>query len=175
MLRRDCKSHLTKDYDKAIPQPKIGITETAKATENLIQLFDKTEELLIKADANIALLKKAYPDFFYTYTSLRRIVNYARRKMAMQILATDAASGAQLGGTHFTIETAEADGLKADSGTDLVKIIKKASAKGGSNIKTLTEGKYIITASRPGYITQTMIVIVIKGEFTKVKVELVQE
>ena len=175
MLRRDCKSHLTKDYDKAIPQPKIGITETAKATENLVQLFDKSEELLIKADANIALLKKAYPDFFYTYTSLRRIVNYAKRKLAMQLFATDAASGETLAGTLLVIETAGTDGLKATMGSDLVKMVKKAAAKGGSNIKNLAEGKYIITASRPGYITQTITVIVIKGEFTKVKVELVME
>jgi len=174
----DVTTHLRasiKTYDKAIPQPKLGITETANATENLGLLFDKTAELLTTADAIIALMKKAYPDFFNTYTTLRKIVNYGRRKLAMQIFVIDAATGARLAGTHLIVETAETEGVKAASGPDLVKVVKKASAQGGSNIKTLAEGKYIITASRPGYITQTITVNVVKGEFTKVNIELVKE
>ena len=141
-------------YNKAIPQPRLGIEESVKVTTTLAQYFAKNDALLKKMD---------------------KLMNYAKRSLAMLLQVIDAATRESLANANVVIETAVPEGMKASSGADLVKVVKKTESKGGSRVKSLAEGSYIITVSRPGYVTHTVTVTVVKGELCKVVIELVKE
>ena len=162
-------------YNKAIPQPRLGIEESVKVTTTLAQYFAKNDALLKKMDKLMKLAEKSDPDFVRTFFSLRKITNYAKRSLAMLQQVIDAATRESLANANVVIETAVPEGMKASSGADLVKVVKKTESKGGSRVKSLAEGSYIITVSRPGYVTQTVTVTVVKGELCKVVIELVKE
>ena len=70
---------------------------------------------------------------------------------------------------------ANEDGKSAKAGADLMKNVKFTSLKGNFDIRTMTEGRYLLTVSKLGYITQVISVNVVSGEMCRVAVNLVKE
>ena len=73
------------------------------------------------------------------------------------------------------IEMANEDGKSPKDGADLMKNDKFTSPKGNFDIRTLPEGRYLLTVSKLGYITQVISVNVVAGEMCRVAVNLVKE
>jgi hypothetical protein len=73
------------------------------------------------------------------------------------------------------IEMANEDGKSAKAGADLMKNVKFTSLKGNFDIRTMPEGRYLLTVSKLGYITQVISVNVVSGEMCRVAVNLVKE
>jgi len=164
-----------KAYDEAVSKPRMSKDEASRVNENINRIFGNNEVLFKKMDALVGMVKESDPDFYNSYFGFRKVVNYGRRPLALQVLVTDAATGEGLPKTQLLIEPAGNGAMKAASGANLVKVVKRTEAKGGSKLKSLPEGTYTITASRPGYATQTLSVTLVKGELGKVTIELAKE
>lgn len=70
---------------------------------------------------------------------------------------------------------ANEDGKSAKAGADLMKNVKFTSPKRNFDIRTLPEGRYQLSVSKLGYITQVISVNVVAGEMCRVVMNLVRE
>ena len=70
---------------------------------------------------------------------------------------------------------ANEDGITPKAGADLMKNVKFTSLKGNFDIRTMPEGRYLLTVSKLGYITQVISVNFVAGELCRVVVNLVKE
>jgi len=90
-----------------------------------------------------------------------RVVLYRSRSLAGMCRVTDAASTKAVAGATLTFTQ------------DEVPVLKKRSAKGGGcRIKSLPNGTYTLTVSRPGYTTQTLTVQISNTKQTTINVAL---
>jgi len=160
-------------YSKSIPEPKMSIDENKQVTTQLQELFKKNDILYKKADALIKLFKDSHTDFYNSYTNLRKVVASGKGNRALNILVRDAITGKGLPNVQLIIEPADPVAKAAtSSGADLTKNVKMSSAKGGSTTKTLPDGKYLVTASRADYATQTASFDVVKGVMANVVINM---
>jgi hypothetical protein len=89
----------------------------------------------------------------------------------LQASATEINSGEPISKATFTF--APSNGLlksAATNGKD--NIVKKTAAKGKFNIKSMPEGTYTVTITKPGYKDQVVTVSVVSGELAKLDVVL---
>lgn len=70
------------------------------------------------------------------------------------------------------IEEIIAEGTTKKGGSELAKVVKITSGKGGFKLNALPEGSYTLTASKLGYNTEVVTIHVIHGEMCKVEIEL---
>lgn len=162
-------------YTAAQPQPKLGLNETRQATLNLDALIKDNDAILKKLDALMELLRANNPGFYSTYKNLRRVVVLGKATLAMKVTVKDEGSGAGIPRVKLNIEETPEEGHTPISGSELAKNVKFTFSNGGCNIKTLPEGRYTLTLSKPGYITQVLQVNVVAGERCDVDIKLVKE
>ena len=174
LLITNINKNLT-DYAAAVPQPKLGITETRQSTLGLNAVIKENSEILKKFDALFELIRTDNPVLFNSYKSLRKVVVYGKSSLAMKIMVQDAVTGAGVPKVKYTIEKATEDGKAPAGGADLQKNVKLTAESGGSNIKNLPEGKYTLTFSKLGYVTEVVQVNVVAGERCDVLAQLVAE
>jgi hypothetical protein len=163
------------DYAAAVPQPKLGITETKQSTLGLNAVIKENSEILKKFDALFELIRMDNPALYNSYKTLRRVVIFGKSSLAMKVMVQDANTGAGVPKVKYTIEKTTEDGKAHSGGSELQKNVKLTADSGGSNVKNLPEGKYTLTFSKLGYITQVVEVNVIAGERCDVMVQLVAE
>lgn len=163
-----------KAYSTSITKPKMGIDALKQITSDLDKAFKQDDLLFSKADKLVKLFKDSQPVFHDSYFNLRKIINTGKGSFAMQILVKDAETGVGLPKVKIVIEAVEGTEKKATTGADLVKNVKISSAKGGSNTKTMPDGKYTATVSRPDYITQTVSFTIVGGIMTNVVINMVK-
>ena len=161
-------------YSAAITQPKLSVDEIKQITSELEKSFKKLEDLFKKVDKLIKLFNNSHTVFHDSYFNLRKIINYGKGTLAMQVLVRDAETNTGLTKVKLLIEKVDADGKKLTKGSDLVKIVKISSAKGGSKMKTLSDGNYTLTASRPDYVTQMINFSIVGGIMTNVVIDMVK-
>jgi hypothetical protein len=89
------------------------------------------------------------------------------------VLDADTQEGSQKG--KIGIEMANEDGKSAKAGADLMKNVKFTSPKGNFDIRTLPEGRYLLTESKLGYVIKVISVNVAAGEMCRVVMNLVRE
>jgi hypothetical protein len=92
----------------------------------------------------------------------------------MQVLVKDAVTGEGIQKVMVVIEAANGEGTKQMSGADLAKNVKRTSKKGGFKLKSLPEGTYNLTASKPGFVTEVLTVNVVTGEMSNVAFKFVK-
>lgn len=159
-------------YSETLAKPKVAISQTKTATENLRRLFKEADELLTKRmDLDIELFKTALPEFYSQYKTARIIISTGESTISVLGNVTLAGSNEPIKGVIFSF-TAQNDGLMktATSGTQK-PIVKKSAAKG--NFRTnLPEGTYTVNVSKIGFKEQVLTLTVASGETTNLKVEL---
>ena len=154
-----------KSFVNAIPDPRLAKVDKKQATDQLIILFNQAEELLIKSDLLVGIVKLNQPIFFAGYKSVRAIIDRVGRGLQLKISVVDKSSGESIRGALCQLiheNTANKSGI----------ISKKTATKGSTNIKSLDEGKYNLTVSKSGYKTEIQIVYVTKNEFASVIIKL---
>lgn len=120
------------------------------------------------------LLESTYPAFRRSYFNLRKIIDYGKTTLALQLFAKDASSGEGLPKVKLDIEPVMIDG-KAAVGSDLAKNVKVTSKDGSCNVKPMPDGKYMVTARRPGYADVVTYFTIVGGIMTKEVIEMVKE
>jgi hypothetical protein len=162
-------------YATAIPQPKLGIDENKQITSELNRYIKANDAILRKMDALAELQKASNPVYYASYRNLRKVVQFGKGSLAMtgSVLDADTQEGIQK--VKIGIEMANEDGKTPKAGSELMKNVKFTSPKGNFDIRTMPEGRYLLTVSKLGYITQVMSVNVVAGEMCRVVVNLVKE
>jgi len=155
-----------------IPKPKENVKDKAEVLLAFRKLMKETDAMFLEMDAIMLIVRYEKPEFYAHYTSSRVVVNTGVRKLAVQCKFTDAVTGLGLKGVKTVFELVTDAEMKAAATADLVKNVKKSSAKGGLNIKTMPAGTYLVTVSKQGYVTQTATIYVNEGELTTLTLAL---
>lgn len=159
---------LIKDYNAVIPDPRLAIIEKKQATERLAELFQTVDQLLVKADLLVGIVKLSQPMFYAGYKSSRIIVDRNGRGLQIKILVVD-----QLDKQAIKNVTCKLMPVKPSSKAK--PILKKTAGKGIAFVKSLDEGEYNITAAKVGYKERSSKIYVTKNQFEKVVIEMEKE
>lgn len=151
------------DFKAVMDSPKIGHTEKKQITDQLALLFEEEITLLDKIDLLVDMMKNTQPEFYAEYFDTRKVV-YHSGSLAIKGKITDAVTGAPLSGVNVSFVL---DGA--------VKLEKTTADGGGFTIKTLSEGTYLVTASRIDYASQTLPVTVLANELCVINIALVKK
>ena len=150
-----------KTFVEAIPKPRLSKIYKKLETEKLVALFHQAEELLVKSDLLVGIVKLSQPNFFAGYKSARVIVDRVGRGLQLKITVVDQSDGKAVKGAWCQ--------LVPENATDKSGLLsRKSAAKGSTNFKSLDEGRYMLTVRKSGYGTKNQIVTVVKGEFERV-------
>ena len=162
------------NFDKSIGQPRLGTTETSKATKQLIAQFKSSDAALDNIDTAVEIIRLTQVDFYNGYKSVRKLINTGGSKLAIKGIVTDAATGAGLKGAIvlFTLSgdltlTKSAKGVNGKS-----SFIKKTAAKGGFRVRSAADGTYEIVVELPGYQKTTAKVSVVSGQMSALTIAL---
>ena len=70
---------------KAIPEPRFAKIDKKQATDQLVILFNQSDELLFKSDLLVGIVKLNQPIFFAGYKSARAIIDRVGRGLKLKI------------------------------------------------------------------------------------------
>lgn len=158
------------NFDKTIGQPRLGTTDTSKATKQLAVLFKNAEATLEDIDTVIDIIKLPQVDFYKGYKSVRKLVDRGST-LAIKGKVTDVITGEALKGAKIT--------FTLNGGATLAKGIngksvftKKSAKKGGFLVPTAVDGTYDVTAELPGYKIGNTKISVVSGQMSIVEIAL---
>jgi hypothetical protein len=158
-------------FNVSIPKPRLGIDERKQATQQLSVLFKTLHTAFDNMDAAVEIVRLTQPSFYNGYKTARRVIVTGSGSIAAKGVVTDAATGEPLKGAKVVIATANGT-AKLKAANDNGEIVKKTADKGGYTIKSLPEGTYTFTVSRPGYRDAVVTVNVTDGHLSVVNVKL---
>jgi len=159
------------NFSGAIPKGRVGTTDGEQSTQQLATLFNTLKTNWAKIDKLVAMVQTAQPNFYQEYLNVRKVISTGNGSFALQASATEINSGEPISKATFTF--APSNGLlksAATNGKD--NIVKKTAAKGKFNIKSMPEGTYTVTITKPGYKDLVVTVSVVNGELAKLDVIL---
>lgn len=156
---------LIDDFEKSMPAQRINATNKKLNTAKLADHIEKVDRSLVQIDALIKILTSTEPTLCITYELSRKVLNYGIRTIAIRGLITDSATKIGLKGVTIAF-------LNADGTTMQPLIVKKTAAKGGFNIKSFTEGVYLIKMTKVGYNDLTSTHTIVNGELCKINAEM---
>jgi Carboxypeptidase regulatory-like domain len=156
-------------FDASLAKPRVGITEKAKATNELNKLFESADSMLENIDTAVKIIRRKEPNFYKGYTSNRMLVDTGSGKIALKASVKELTNGEPVHAALFTF-THEAD--KYAGGTGIGEIAKKTTKKGNFHIKNMKAGTYKVVVSKPGYKDKAVTVSITDGERSDLNVEL---
>jgi len=160
------------NYDGFVEKPRLGIVDRRSATAQINVIFKSTDEVLIKLDALMPVVRKKQPVFFDDYFKARKIISNERRSLSFAAKITDSATGIPIGSATLVFTLANDEKKAASTGADLAKNVKRTGPQGHANLKSLPQGTYTVTISKPGYVTQTVTIYVVDGELCNLEVAM---
>lgn len=149
-------------YNVSIPKPRLGIADKKGATLQLALLLKSVDDNLLKIDTLVEVVRMLQPAFYSEYKNVRKIIESGVSSLTAKGKVTDSVSGDGLKGV--TVK------FTAENNSDVV--VKRTADKGGFNVKTLSEGTYNVTVSKPGYKDAVVTVNVTNGELSVIDVKL---
>ena len=163
------------NFNAAIPKPRLGINDKKQATTQLASLLDTVDINLSKIDTLAEIVRTTQVNFYNGYKNARRIVETGVGSLALKGTAFETNGGEPIQHATFTF-TPNGNGLKAaatsDNSNGGEKIVKKTAAGGSFHVKSMPEGTYKVTVTKPGYKDKEVTVSVVNGELCYLVVEL---
>jgi hypothetical protein len=161
-------------YNTILASPRVGTVVSSQATGQLITLYKTADTALNNIDTTIEIIKLAQPAFYAGYHNARKIIETGTGSLALKGLAVELQNGLPVQNATFTFKPANdiTALVKTASSNGNGNIVKKTAAKGIFNIKSMAEGTYSVTITKPGYKDQVTTVNIVNGEKTNLKVEL---
>ncbi|WP_321426966.1 hypothetical protein [uncultured Acetobacteroides sp.] len=162
---------LSEMHAAAIPELRTYISSNKVLTSRLDALFEEASRILKVIDVLVDIVRLSHPIFYQAYRNNRKIVNTGGGTLALKVRVVDAKSGESLKGVTATLmlkSAAEANSLQKGK----KKIVKKTAAMGGFFIKNLTEGIYLVSFDKIGFVFQTVEVHVAGNEMNVLLVKM---
>jgi hypothetical protein len=159
------------NFDKSIGQPRIGTSETSKATKQLVVQFKNGDAALDDIDTVVEIIRLTQVDFYNGYRSVRKLINTGTTTLAIKGMVKDAVTGSGLKGAKISF-TLNGDAALAKSANGKSGFSKKSADKGGFLVRTAADGTYTVTVELPGYKKATATVSVISGQMSVLDIGL---
>jgi hypothetical protein len=158
-------------FNTAIPKPRLGITEKKQSTTQLAALFKTADTALENIDTAVEIVRLTQVNFYNGYKAARKLVLTGSKSISLKGIVTDASTGEPLKSVTLKFsKNGTSAKLKPLNGKDY--LIKKTADKGGFMIKTLAEGSYMVTVTKPGYIEQTATINVSDKQMSVLDIKL---
>jgi hypothetical protein len=124
-----------------------------------------------KIDTLVEMVRTSQPNFYNEYIKVRKVIETGTGSLPLKIKATNAQTGEPE--ANVTLTLTPANGLmKAAATNGKSNIVKKTATGGGSNYKSLADGTYTVTATKPGFKDVIMTVNVVNGELTVLEIKM---
>jgi len=159
------------NFNKAIPKDRVDITDSGAATK-LIATYIKT--LLTnweKIDTLIEIVKTTHVSFYDEYHKVRKVIDTGAGSLSLKVQATETVSGNGIANVSISIAPANTQ-MRAKSIQSKNAEVKKTASGGGAHYKSLADGDYIVTATKPGFKDATMTISVVNGEYTVLEIPM---
>jgi hypothetical protein len=155
------------NFATAMSKPRLSGTESKEITRQLANDYIDADKLLTQVDALVEIIRNSDPNTYKAYKLARKTIGYGTRSMALRGKIIDAVTRVGIKGVIVTFLNGE--------GANLVPaVVKKTAAKGGFNVKSLTEGIYKLKLTKVGYADQLITTTVNNGELCKIHVEMLK-
>jgi hypothetical protein len=159
------------DFGNSIGQPRLGSTETSKATKRIVLQFQNGDAALEDIDTVVDMIKATQVDFYNGYKSVRKTASSASRTLAIKGLITDAATGKGLKGVKVTFSlkgsATAVNGVNGKNGFTI-----KTAEKGGFQLRTTREGAYDVAVNLLGYKQVITTLNVLSGQRSTLNIAL---
>jgi len=160
-------------YSGVMAKPITAKSQTKNATENLAKLFKEVDDILKKRmDLDIELFKVSKPDFYSQYKTARIIINTKGSATSVMGSAVTIETGEPIKGVTFTFAPDNGGLTKMVATTATAIVVKKSAEKGSFRISNLPEGTYKVNVTKLGYKDEVVIINVLRGETTTIRVEM---
>ena len=144
------------DFVESNPKTREGIINKKFATRNLKQIFTDTDLMLtFQMDTAVGIVKNSHASFYEHYFDSRKLEKPSSHPLAIRCLIVDVEGNPIPNAAAFFSKN---------------KSTFKTKEKGFFYVRNFLEGKYQVTVTRMGYVTQIITVIVSSGKRTDVKV-----
>jgi len=153
------------NFNTAIPKDRVDVTDSGAATK-LIATYIKT--LLTnweKIDTLVEIVKTTQVGFYDEYHKVRKVIDTGAGSLSLKVQASETLSGNGIANVSISIAPANTQ-MKAMSVQSKKAEVKKTASGGGAHYKSLTDGDYVVTATKPGFKDVTMTISVVNGEYT---------
>jgi hypothetical protein len=158
-------------YNTSIPKPRLGIADKKQATDQLVILLKSVDDNFTKIDTIIEIVRMSQPNFYNEYKIARKIVETGVGSLTLKGKISDL-NGVGLKGATITISADGGNNKALKSAKASNNVVKRTADKGGFNIKSLAEGSYNVTVSKPGYKDAIVTVNITNGELSVLDLEL---
>jgi hypothetical protein len=154
-------------FNTAMPKPRIGIAEKRKATLEMESLFATANNIVVKIDAIIGIIRNDQVNFFNGYKTVRKLVDTNTGLVSLKGTALEMITGEPVKGVTFTFKVD--GGLIPEAGAEFSK---KTAEKGSFLLKNMQPGTYEVVVKKPGYREKVVKVSVSAGERSDLSVQL---
>jgi len=149
------------NYTEVLVSPNISETIRKQATKKMVLLLAAGDVCIAKLAAAVEVVRLKEPIFYLGFKTAQKLIVNGKTKLAVKGHVTYA-NGNPLSRVAISVLLNGA-----------VVMTKKTAAKGGFYISSLAAGTYQFIFKKTGLAEQTIDVIVIDGELTKLKVIMV--
>ncbi|MCX6239212.1 MAG: carboxypeptidase-like regulatory domain-containing protein [Bacteroidia bacterium] len=149
------------EYFDAMASPALVKINRIQATEKIVKLIDTGNTCVANMAAAVETIRLSEPIFYLGFKTAQKVTVRGRVKLSVKGQTFDA-NDEPLPRVTMTVTLNGA-----------IVLVKKTSANGGFNIKSLPTGTYQFTFKKAGYGDQTVVVNVNDGEMTRVKVKMI--
>ena len=150
------------NYTEVLVSPNITETIRKQATKKMALLLAAGDVCIANLAAAVEVVRLKEPIFYLGFKTAQKLIVNGKTKLAVKGQTTDA-NGNPLARVKINVLLNGA-----------VVLVKKTAAKGGFYISSLAGETYQFTFKKTGLADQTIDVIVIDGEMTKLKVVMVK-
>lgn len=159
---------LIKEFDAAIPKPKLGTTIGKQNTSELSKAFSDAEAAIYKIDKVVEIVRQSEPIFYMGYKSASKVL-YGSPCLSVKGKITEASNGLPI--RNVTVM------FYVDNGTipspkDKPVRVKKSALKGGFFIRSMPAGMYKVVIRKNGYAEQVLTISITDGETTELIIEM---
>src|SRR5512133_227932 len=160
------------NFNTSIPKPRLGITEKKQATTQLTTLFKTAVDALNHISILIETIRISQPVFYSGFKTARKLIVTGKGSLSLHGVVVEREEGEPVSGALIRISN-HGTGIKGSAKEVLID--KKSADKGGFIVKSLAEGHYSVTVSKPGFKTTELPFVVDGEEMTNLEVHLEKE
>jgi len=159
------------NFSTAIPKDRVDTTVSSAATKLIGTLIKTITSTWSKIDTLVEIVKVTQPAFYNEYHSVRKVIDTGSSSLSLKVKASDAQSGDGVANVTLSVSPASTQ-MRAMSSSNKKADVKKTASGGGAHYKSLPDGDYVVTATKPGFKDVTATISVVNGESTILEVPM---
>jgi hypothetical protein len=157
-------------FNNSIAKLRVDITDSSEATKLMADLYKSLKTHWKKIDILVAILQTSNVSFYNEYKKLSKVIITGRGYLDLKVMTINAETELPEASVKLILKPTKDIAKSASNMNEYVA--KKTLTAGKCYYKNLSNGTYIIKASKPGFKDVEMTVNVVKSEKTVVYVRM---